>query len=45
MDEKLEEYVCRFEDNFGIDGKLEKNFSEKFKILLKEKEIEVDEFM
>ena len=45
MDEKLEEYVCRFEDNFGIDGKLEKNFSEKFKILLKQKEIEVDEFM
>lgn len=43
--EEIEELVCRFEDNFGIDGKLEKNFSEKFKILLAEKEIEVDEFM
>ncbi len=43
--EELEEYVCRFEDNFGIDGKLEKNFSEKFNILREEKEIEVDEFM
>lgn len=42
--EEIEQFVYRFEDNFGIDGKLEKNFSEKFKILLKEKEIEVDEF-
>lgn len=45
MNNDIENLVSQFEENFGIDGKLEKNFSEKFNILLKEKEIEVDEFM
>ena len=45
MNNDIENLVSQFEENFGIDGKLEKNFSEKFKILLKEKDIEVDEFV
>lgn len=45
MNNDIENLVSQFEENFGIDGKLEKNFSEKFKILLHEKDIEVDEFV
>lgn len=40
MNSDIDSLVFQFENNFGIDGKLEKNFSEKFKILLEEKEIE-----
>lgn len=45
MNNNLDSLISQFEENFGIDGKLEKNFSEKFKILLAEKEIEIDEFV
>lgn len=45
MNNDIENLVSQFEENFGIDGKLERNFSEKFKILLHEKDIEVDEFV
>ncbi len=45
MNNDIENLVSQFEENFGIDGKLEKNFSEKFNILLHEKDIEVDEFV
>lgn len=44
MNKDIESLVNQFENNFGINGKLEKNFSEKFKLLLNEKEIDLDEF-
>ncbi len=45
MSDNIEILVNQFENNFGINGKLEKNFAEKFNILLAEKDIEVDEFV